>query len=112
MMTKPQLDLLKRLGSQCLTCIELAPEVTSKRADLGKSPGIRLVQTLTKLGYARDYGDQHGRRTEIRLRIWGITDAGKAVLQQQSLVENKNSQMSLTLMQKPKLELASKKERV
>lgn len=113
MMTEPQFNLLRRLSAQLMSCIELAPEVTSRKVDLGKAPGVKLVQTLTKLGYARDYGSQWGRRVEIRLRIWGITDAGKAVLQQQSLAENKNesktggqNQMALTLMPKPVPSLA------
>jgi len=49
---------------------------------------LNTVQKLVGLGYARDYGAQKGRRTEVRLRIWGITDSGKAVLEQQTFAES------------------------
>jgi hypothetical protein len=104
MMTQPQLDLLRKMSIKPLTCIDLAPEVKSKRVDIREAPTVRVAQTLTKLGYARDYGDQHGRRTEVRLRIWGITDSGKAVLQQQSLGEStsKAGQSQLGFSLEPK----------
>lgn len=106
MLNQPQLDMLRKLSTKPLSVIELAPEVKSSKIDIGKAPGVKLVQRLAKLGYARDYGDQHGRRVEVRLRIWGVTDAGKAALEMQSLADNKavsggQSQLSLIMAQKP-----------
>jgi hypothetical protein len=52
------------------------------------------------MGYARDFADHAGHRIPIRLRIWGITDAGRAVLEQQALAvssANRGGQFSLTI---------------
>lgn len=54
-----------------------------------------MVQELVSAGYARDFADQRGRRVEVRLRIWGITSAGKAVLEQRDMVEAASRQPSL-----------------
>jgi hypothetical protein len=111
-MNQMQLNMLKQLAQRHLTCVELASDIRSSKIDVSRAPGVRLIQILTKLGYARDYGDQNGRRVEVRLRIWGITDAGRAVLQQQSLAENKiggdgQSQLALMLGQKPIMPISS-----
>lgn len=107
MLNQPQTDMLRKLAFKPLSVIELAPEITSKRIEIERAPGVKLVQRLTKLGYARDYGAQHSRRVPVRLRIWGITDAGRAVLEQQSLGESKDaggqSQLGLVLGPKPPL---------
>ena len=51
---------------------------------------IKVVKDLVAMGYAKDYSEFWGRRTPVRLRIWGITSGGKAVLEQEKLVkENK-----------------------
>src|SRR5215469_5628026 len=74
--TPDRIALLQQLSMKPLTCI-----------DLKEDKKIRLVQRLTREGYARDFGDQKGRRVEVRLRIWGITSAGKAILEQMAMVE-------------------------
>src|SRR3974390_1069773 len=79
MLTMHQIAMLRKLSEKMLTMIDLYKK--DNNADLN------TVQMLTSLGYARDYGAQKGRRTEIRLRIWGITDAGRAILEQQALVD-------------------------
>jgi hypothetical protein len=92
MLTTDRIEMLKRLAQRALTNIDF------------KTVGdLKTVQGLVNLGYARDFGDQFGRRIPIRLRIWGITDSGRAVLEQQSLAENKKSQLSLAMLKKPSL---------
>lgn len=89
MLTAKNFDLLRRLSLRPLTVVDLVTPTN-----------IRMVQDLVKLGYARDYADQKGRRVEVRLRIWGITGAGKAVLEQQDLIEANTKQPSLPLFSK------------
>jgi len=55
---------------------------------------IVRVQRLVTMNLARDFAAFHGTRTPVRLRIWGITDAGKAVLEQ-SRMNPKGSQLTL-----------------
>jgi hypothetical protein len=86
MMNKARFHILKQLAMKPLTAIDLESE-----------ENINTVQALTKLGYARDYGMQYGHRIPIRLRIWGITDAGKAVLSQAALAENSKGQFSFAI---------------
>lgn len=86
MMTKDRFAILRKLSLRPLTSI-----------DLDTDRNLDIVQDLVRFGYARDYGNQHGRRVPIRLRIWGITSAGKAVLEQQALTENKGPQLSLSM---------------
>jgi hypothetical protein len=76
MLTQPQLTILQQLAVRPLTVI-----------DLKEDKNIAIIQKLVSAGYARDYGDQHGRRVQIRLRIWGITQQGRAVLEQQAMTE-------------------------
>jgi hypothetical protein len=93
MMTQDRIEMLKRLVQRPLTIINLPMQ-----------KDLKIVQELVRLGYARDYGNQWGRRVPVRLRIWGITDAGRAVLEQQSLAENKNDkQLAFTMLKKPSL---------
>ena len=60
---------------------------------------IRRTQRLVDMGLARDYSQFAGTRQRVRLRIWGITEQGKAVLEQKALAEMNSSrsrQFSLT----------------
>lgn len=87
------LEMLRRLAQRHLTAIDL---VTDDK--------IKLVQKLVSGGYAIDFADMKGRRTPVRLRIWGISPAGKAILEQQALIDSikgRDKQMSLTLVKKP-----------
>jgi hypothetical protein len=79
-----KMELLQKLAGGPQTAIDL---VTDQR--------IRMVQELVAAGYARDFADQRGRRVEVRLRIWGITGAGRAVLEQRDMVEAASRQPSL-----------------
>ena len=100
MLTQSKLDLLQQLAVKPLTVI-----------DLISPTNISATQDLVKLGYARDYGNQHGRRVPIRLRIWGITGSGRAVLEQQSMAElTKGRQPSLPMEAKKPLEFPKRKE--
>jgi len=69
-----------------------------------KESELAMAQKLAKIGYVRDFGDQKGRRVPVRLRIWGVTDAGRAAIQSQNLAEAHENvgqaQMPLTLSQK------------
>ena len=53
---------------------------------------IRLTQRLVSAGLARDLSAFAGTRQRIYLRIWQITDAGRAVLAQEALSANPNGQ--------------------
>lgn len=86
MMPKTQLDMLRFISHRPITRTDLAHDVGLRDVETR----LNLVRALVKLGYARDYGDQHGRRIPVNLRIWGITDSGRAVLEQQTLAESKN----------------------
>jgi hypothetical protein len=48
---------------------------------------IARCQRLATMGLARDFSAFHGHRIRLRLRIWGITDAGRAVLEQNSFTD-------------------------
>jgi len=63
---------------------------------------IAAVQELVNTGYARDFAAHHGHRIPVRLRIWGITSSGKAVLEQQAMID-------ATRGRQPALPFASKK---
>lgn len=59
---------------------------------------IRITQRLVTQGLAKDYSEFHGHRQRIYLRIWGITTAGRAVLEQQALTMNdKRTQLLLSM---------------
>lgn len=61
---------------------------------------IVRVQRLANGGLAHDFSHFYGQRlTQIRLRIWGISDRGRAILEQRALTETK-SPRQLTLTQK------------
>lgn len=85
MMSKAQTEMLRAISHRPITCVDLAFGIKPRDVE----SRLNLVRALVKLGYVRDYGDQHGRRIPVNLRIWGVTDAGKAVLEQQTLVESK-----------------------
>ena len=93
-LSSEKFEMLKRLIQGPLTIVDLGGENTQE---------LRTVQVLVSLGYARDYGQQHGRRIPVRLRIWGINNAGKAAVEQQALGDNKKKQLSLVLLKKPPL---------
>ena len=59
--------------------VQAAPELSEE--------DIKRVQRLVTMGLARDFSAFHGTRTPVRLRIWGITSAGKAVLEQKSFTD-------------------------
>ena len=86
-----KIAMLQQLSTRHLTVI-----------DLKTDQNIRMVQELVNLGYARDFSAHHGHRIEVRLRIWGITSSGKAVLEQQAMVD-------VTRGRQPALPFASKK---
>src|SRR5215467_15022862 len=88
-----KMDMLKLLATKHLTYI-----------DLQNDHNVRVVQELVGMGYARDFADHAGHRVQVRLRIWGITSAGKAVLEQQAMAEmTKGRQPPLTLFAKEPL---------
>jgi hypothetical protein len=93
--------MLKLLAFKPLTAIDLETE-----------HNINLVQALTKLGYVRDYGMQYGHRIPIRLRIWGLTDAGRAVLREAALAANSRGQFSFTIDGAKESKESKKAERV
>ena len=93
-----KMDMLKLLATKHLTYI-----------DLQNDHNVRVVQELVGMGYARDFADHAGHRVQVRLRIWGITGAGKAVLEQQTMAEmTKGRQPSLTLFTKEPLNFPKK----
>src|SRR5215472_7875625 len=75
-LSSAKLDLLRQLSNKVLTAI-----------DLQTDQNIAAVQELVNIGYARDFAAHHGHRIPVRLRIWGITSAGKAVLEQQAMID-------------------------
>ena len=94
-MTADKWEMLRRIIQRSIT-----------HAEMKTNKELRDVQELTNLGYVRDYGQWHGKRIPVNLRIWGITPAGRAVLEQQALAEHSNrggghTQLSLTMTQKP-----------
>ena len=76
MLSPVKLGLLKELSARHMTIV-----------DLKTDDRLRAVQDLVGIGYARDFAAHSGHRIPIRLRIWGITGAGKAVLEQMALAE-------------------------
>lgn len=56
---------------------------------------IRIVQRLCRNGLARDLSQFNGHRQRVYLRIWSITDAGKAAIAQKVLGTFKGGQPSL-----------------
>ena len=78
MMTADRFEVLKLLSKRPTTAI-----------DLKSDRNITIVQALVKMGFARDYSAHAGHRIPVRLRIWGITEAGRACLEQQALTDNK-----------------------
>lgn len=74
MMTKDRLLVLRLLSNRPQTVIDLVSE-----------KNINTVLGLVKLGFARDFSDHKGHRVPVRLRIWGITEAGRAVLEQETI---------------------------
>src|SRR5215467_4591121 len=93
-----KMDMLKLLATKHLTYI-----------DLQNDHNVRVVQELVGMGYARDFADHAGHRVQVRLRIWGITGAGKAVLEQQAMAEmTKGRQPSLTLFAREALNFPKK----
>src|SRR5215467_13378467 len=91
-LTPAKLSVLQKLAVRPLTVIDL-PDVKQ----------LRIVQQLVNEGYARDFAAQRGRRVEVRLRIWGITQAGRAILEQVAMVEASSRQPSLILEAKKPL---------
>lgn len=55
---------------------------------------IRIVQRLCAQGLARDLSFFHGHRMRVYLRIWGITDGGKAALAMKALGKGQPSLIS------------------
>ena len=76
-----QIEMLKRLAERPLTVV-----------DFKMHGELRMVQNLSDMGYVRDFAKQlnsQGRphRVPVHLRIWGITDAGRAILEQKALAD-------------------------
>jgi hypothetical protein len=93
MLSQAKMGLLKELSVRHMTIVDLKTE-----------DRLRAVQDLVGIGYARDFAAHHGHRIPIRLRIWGITSAGKAVLEQMALAEmTRGRQPSLPFGQKKAL---------
>ena len=84
MMSKAQSEMLRFISYRPIGLSDLAEGIRPRDVE----SKINLVRALVSLGYVRDYGAQEGRRTPVHLRIWGITDKGRAVLEQQTLVES------------------------
>lgn len=110
MMNKARFDMLKFISQRPITRTDLA-RGGIKSSEIERR--LNVVRALVQLGYVRDYGDQHGRRIPVNLRIWGVTDAGRAVLEQQALTENKSAggqgQFGLLLAPKESLSIKSAK---
>jgi len=97
-LSQAKVDLLQKLLNKPLTVIDLETE-----------QNIAAVQDLVNTGYARDFAAHHGHRIPVRLRIWGITSAGKAVLEQQAMAEmSRGRQPPLTLFAKEPLKVPPK----
>lgn len=71
-MDPKQKAVLYKLSSHPLTTIDMTDEE------------IRAIRQLLRKNLARDYADFYRRRTPTHLRIWGITSAGKAILNETS----------------------------
>lgn len=84
-MTADRFEVLKILSKRPTTAI-----------DLKTDRNVAIASALVKMGYARDFSAHAGHRIPIRLRIWGITEAGKAALEQQSFV-NSSGQLKFAI---------------
>lgn len=106
MMSKAQFDMLRFISQRPITRTDLARDIKPRDVE----SRLNLVRALVKLGYVRDYGSQQGRRVPVNLRIWGITDAGRAVLEQQVLAQSadKGGQGQFGLRLAPKEPLAAR----
>jgi hypothetical protein len=76
-----QIEMLQRLAQKALTIV-----------DFKKHGELKMVQGMVDLGYVKDFArmlNSQGRphRIPIGLHIWGITNAGKAILEQKALAE-------------------------
>lgn len=90
-MTEERFAILKKLAQRTQTAIDLVDD-----------RNIAVVQDLVKMGYARDYSDHAGHRIPVRLRIWGITSAGRAVIEQEEFVAPKKiGQLSFSIPKPP-----------
>lgn len=86
MMTADRFEVLKILSKRPTTAI-----------DLKTDRNVAIASALVKMGYARDFSAHAGHRIPVRLRIWGITEAGRAALEQQTIVEA-YGQLKLTIV--------------
>ena len=84
-----QMQVIRKLATGPQTTIDLTPEE------------VKITQDLVKRGVARDYADFYGHRIEVRLRIWGLTSIGRAILEQQTLVDSSVRRQQLTLITNP-----------
>lgn len=99
-MTPRQTDLLRKLATRSQTAIDLT------------DAEIDTVLDLTKRGLVYDFSAFAGRRIPINLRIWGISQAGRAILEQQNigaLTSINPRQLGLTLQPKPTAKLTKSK---
>ena len=69
------------------TLVKLAIRIQA--APVMDTEDIVRCQRLVTMGLARDLSAFHGTRIPIRLRIWSITDAGRAVLEQKSFTDSR-----------------------
>jgi len=72
--TKPDIRMLRKLKER----VQAAPVMDDDE--------IVRVQRLVEMGLARDFSKFGGTSIKVRLRIWGITDAGRAVLETQDII--------------------------
>ena len=73
-MTEERFKILKELSKRPATAIDLVSD-----------RNVAVVQDLVRMGYATDFSAHAGHRIPVRLRIWGINSAGRAVLEQHAL---------------------------
>jgi hypothetical protein len=83
MIVQADMKMLERLGKGVLAAPAMSEE------------DIKRVQRLFDMGLVHDFSSFVGHRTPIRLRIWGINDRGRAVLEQRALTTNSGPQLSL-----------------
>lgn len=96
-LTPIKMEILRKLAVRPQTAIDL---VTPQN--------VKVVQQLVGEGYARDFAAHRGKRVQVRLRIWGITESGRAILEQVAMVEAASRQPSLTLVPKKPVEVKKK----
>jgi len=95
-MTPSQTEVLRKLATRTISIVSLS------------DAEVKIVLDLVKRGLARDYSDFKGRRIPVHLRLWGITPAGKAILEQQALTDSvtkRTTQLNLTLQPKSTVKL-------